>query len=376
MALLHRELTKGLAPPQRCGDPAHNLQSRQLFTSRLLQIGMQMPTLSHLDLVGWAELEGRRLTLAELSSILSEDPRLVSRFGGEFFLRWNGCSARDHFGVITGDCPAGIIVCDGLETGRVDPAYPLMDLGEAIEIAVALRCDEGVVALSGGVDSALVAFLARQECVAVGLEGCHDLRRAKQVAGELGLALETVTISPGDVEEALRLVLQVIPRVDPVNASIAATLYFVAEWAEAHGHRRILAGQGADELFGGYARYLQTDALDRDLKRDFEGLRHQLSRDQAVAGLHRAYFSLPYMDTRVVRAALAISPGKKVCGGVRKLPLREVAGRYLPPSIALYEKKAMQYGSGVMREIQRQARRKGFRKSVQDYIGQLAGAEG
>jgi len=335
-----------------------------------------MPTVSFVDLKGWAELDGRRLSEAELSTILSEDPGLVSRFGGEVLLRWDGCAARDHFGIMPGDCPPGAVVCEGVETAKVDPDYPLMDLGEAIEIAVALRSDEGVVALSGGVDSALVAFLAKRECVAVGLEGSHDLRRAAQVAGEIGLALETVVIDPGDVEEALRHVLQVIPRVDPVNASIATTLSFIAGWAEAHGYRRILAGQGADELFGGYARYLQTDTLDQDLKRDFEGLCAQLARDQAVAGLHGAYFSLPYMDTRVVRAALAIPPEKKVCDGVRKLPLREVAGRYLPPSVALYEKKAMQYGSGVMKEIQRLARRKGFRNSLQEYLEQLARAEG
>ena len=335
-----------------------------------------MPNLSFVDLKGWAELDGRRLSEAELSSILSDDPGLVSRLGGEFLLRWDSCTARDHFGIIPGDCPAGAVVCEGLEKAKVDPAYPLMDLGEAIEIAVALRSDEGVVALSGGVDSAIVAFLAKRECVAVGLEGSHDLRRAERVASELGLMLERVVIDPGDVEEALRRVLQVIPRVDPVNASIATTLSFVAAWAGAHGYRRILAGQGADELFGGYARYLQTDTLDQDLKRDFEGLCVQLARDQAVAGLHKAYFSLPYMDTRVVRAALAIPPERKVCEGVRKRPLREVAGRYLPPSMALYEKKAMQYGSGVMKEIQRLSRREGFRSCVQEYLERLARTEG
>ena len=71
----------------------------------------------------------------------------------------------------------------------MDPKYPLMDLDEAIRIAVQLRSDEGVVALSGGVDSALVARLAGRECVVVGIAGSHDLLHARQVAEEFGLIL-------------------------------------------------------------------------------------------------------------------------------------------------------------------------------------------
>jgi asparagine synthase (glutamine-hydrolysing) len=339
-----------------------------------------------IELKGWIEREGQRLTIGDVLAVLSEDPCNASKFGGEFLLKWDGCMARDHFGImaveaLAGDigsnerrasgCPSGTVVCNGNEIAKVDPAYPPMDLGEAIEIAVRLRSDEGVVALSGGVDSALVARLAGRVCVVVGIAGSHDLKRAEQVAVELGLPLEKAVIDPGQIEEALCIVLGVIPRTDPVNASIATTLYFVAKWAGDHGYNRILAGQGADELFGGYARYLQTDTLGQDMERDFCALSLQLSRDQAVAGLHGAYFSLPYMDTRVVRAARAFPPEKKVCNGVRKLPLREVATRYLPPSIAMYEKKAMQYGSGVMREIQRLANRRGFKNDISGYLAQI-----
>ena len=152
---------------------------------------------SNIELKGWIELEGKRLSDGEVKTILSENPGTTSRFGGEFFLKWNGCMARDHFGIMAGDCPAGTVVCNGEDTWKVDPEYPPTDLGEAIEIAVRLRSDEGVVALSGGVDSALVAQLAGRECIVVGVAGSHDLGRAEQVATELGLALHPVVIGPG-----------------------------------------------------------------------------------------------------------------------------------------------------------------------------------
>jgi asparagine synthase (glutamine-hydrolysing) len=58
----------------------------------------------------------------------------------------------------------------------------------------------------------------------------------------------------------------------------------------------------------------------------------------------------------------------RVVNGVRKRPLREVAARHLPESIAWQEKKAMQYGSGVMRQIERLAARRGYRKELQGYL--------
>jgi asparagine synthase (glutamine-hydrolysing) len=326
--------------------------------------------------LGWMELAGERLNDSEIIVMLCQDPKMISRLGGEFFLEWNGCKARDHFGIMPGDCPSGSMVCGGEVIGKVDPKNPLMSLGEAIEIAVRLRSDEGAVAMSGGVDSALVARLAGRECVVVGVDGSHDLLHAKYVADHLGLSLDRVLIDPVSIEDRLRQVLLVIPKIDPVNASIATTLSYVAEWAGHHGHRRILAGQGADELFGGYARYLETETLAQDLEKDFLGLSLQLARDQAVAALHGTYFSLPYMDVRVVAVALSILPEQKVCDGVRKRPLREVAERFMPSAIARHEKKAMQYGSGVMKEIQRLANQKGYRKSVQDYLLCLCKEEG
>ncbi len=346
---------------------------------------------SSLDLKGWIELGGNRLSEDELESILSVDPLMASKFGGEFILKWGDYKARDHFGIMVErtapvdwrsdgagepDIPPGTVICCGREIARVDPGNPLMDLDEAVQTAVGLRSDEGVVAMSGGVDSALVARLANRECVVVGLSGSHDLRRAKEVAAMLSLPLESAVIDPEKIEEALGRVLGVIPRTDPVNASIATTLYFVAEWAGNHGYTRILAGQGADELFGGYARYLHTDTLGQDMERDFQNLSIQLRRDQAVSGLYGAYFSLPYMDTRVVRAARAVPPELRVVSGVRKLPLREVAKRHLPQSIAMYEKKAMQYGSGMMREIERLARRRGFKNDLQGYLEKVLKANG
>ena len=327
--------------------------------------------MSELKLAGWIELNGVRLTRPDIRTILRERPKDILRFGGEFFLSGNGCRARDHFGVMQGNCPKGTLTCERGITGQIIPEVPDLPLEEAIITAVRLRSDEGVTALSGGVDSTLVAHLAGRECVAVGLAGSHDLRQAKHAADRLNLSCTYVEITRPDIAEALPRVIAEIPKKDPVNTGIALTQYFITRWAGEQGYNRIITGQAADEIFGGYSRYLESKSLEEDLVRDFAGLEQQAERDQSIAALHGTYLSMPYLDIRVVRAARKIPASEKVQGKLRKFPLRTVAERHIGPELAWYEKKAMQYGSGVAKELSRLARKNGYKTSVQDYIDQI-----
>jgi asparagine synthase (glutamine-hydrolysing) len=326
-------------------------------------------------LIGWAERDGRRLSYEEITAICKDRPEEILRFGGEFSLAWNGCTARDHLGIINGPGPKGTITCNGMIKGRIEPVVPELPLEDAIVCAVRLRADEGVTALSGGVDSALVAKLAGRECVAVGLENSHDLKQARHAAGALNLSCTFVTISEQEIEAALPVVVSTIPKKDPVNTGIALTQYFIARWAGEHGYTRILTGQGADELFGGYARYEESENLEEELARDFLGLEAQARRDQGIAALHKTYLSMPYLDLRVVRAARTIPAHEKVQGSRRKIPLRKVAERHIPPDLAWYGKKAMQYGSGVWGVMRKLARKNGYKTSLQDYIDQIIKVE-
>lgn len=328
-----------------------------------------------MKLTGWIECEGKILAedeVLETLSNLNDDTPEICRWGGEFYLEHGDLCARDCLGIIPGNCPPGKALRGEEEICSILPAEEDLSLDDAIIKSILLRGNEGVVAFSGGVDSALVAAVSKRPAVTVGISGSHDIEHATEVAELAGIDSHYIReIEKDEIEPALKKVLKVIPRKTPLDASIAATLYFVAGWAAENGHTRILAGQGADELFGGYARYLEPGDPAEKLKADFEGLPAQSLRDQSVAALHGTYVSCPYLDMRVVRASKMLPPEGMVREGIRKYPLRKVASGYIPEEAAFYSKKAMQYGSGVWKEIRALARKNGYKNSVQRYIDQL-----
>jgi asparagine synthase (glutamine-hydrolysing) len=325
-----------------------------------------------MKITGWMEKGGKILPDEEIQRAIEDDVSVICSCGGEFYIEWDECRARDHLGIIPGECPPGKIMCTGKELCNICPEIADLSLEDAIMESIRLRSDEGVVAFSGGVDSALVAAISGRPMVTVGISGCHDIIHSKEVAEIAGLKSHTIyEIDPDEIGPALRTVLRVIPKKTPLDASIATTLFFVTRWASENGHKRVLAGQGADELFGGYARYLEPGDPAGKLKSDFESLAGQSLRDQSVASINGTYISCPYLDMRVVRASGKLPPGGMVHDGIRKYPLRKVAAAHIPEEAAFYSKKAMQYGSGVWKEIQRLARKNGYKNSVQRYIDQL-----
>jgi asparagine synthase (glutamine-hydrolysing) len=120
---------------------------------------------------------------------------------------------------------------------------------------------EVAVAFSGGLDSSLVAFLANKcgvkvNLLHVSLENQEGTEVAIEAAEALNLPLQVDLFKDSDVEQTLPKVVELIEEADPVKASIGVPFYWVAEKAAEAGFKVMLAGQGADELFGGYQRYV------------------------------------------------------------------------------------------------------------------------
>ncbi|PAV13811.1 asparagine synthase [Methanosarcina spelaei] len=271
-------------------------------------------------------------------------------------------------------------------------------LKAALEKAVEIRLTKTAgIAFSGGIDSTFLATLAKSidpsiSLYAVGLPNSHDLtqaQRAAEVAGMKG-SLRTHLLSPEEIEDAIPDIIYSTESTDPMKIAIGLPLYFVAKTAKEDGKRVLLTGQGADELFGGYSRhegFLEQgpEVLDREIYSDIQNISViNLERDDMVTMANSVELRVPFLDKEVIKTGLAISPELKVLKKdglyIRKYILRKAAESLLPSELLWKEKKAIQYGTGVQKVLDKLARDAGFSKKegshIEKYLKQIAVDEG
>lgn len=126
-----------------------------------------------------------------------------------------------------------------------------------------LRSDVEVASyVSGGIDSSLIHILATQRSGRklksfhgrfLGTPGYDESEYARAVVGATGGHLLIRDINPNDFVENLSKVIYFLDQ--PVAGPGSFPQFMVSELAARHV-KVVLGGQGGDEIFGGYARYL------------------------------------------------------------------------------------------------------------------------
>ena len=250
----------------------------------------------------------------------------------------------------------------------------------AIDDALTALDDDGLaVAFSGGVDSALVAAgVPDAPCYVVGFPDAHDVAAARDAAAAMDRELRVLELTHADLERAVPDVVAATGRTNAMDVCIALPLYLVAERVAADGYDRLALGQGADELFGGYAKVVDPaddDRVDattvRGATREVIGsLPDQLERDVLTLRAAGVEPVVPLLADGVVEAALPLPDHLLATGDERKVALRRAARDWLPGSIIAVDKKAVQYGSLVSRELDRLARQAGFKRRMDRHVDQ------
>lgn len=239
---------------------------------------------------------------------------------------------------------------------------------EKLEAAVEKRLVADVpvgVLLSGGLDSSLVAAIARQKTsgplhsFAVGMEGSPDLEYARLAAAHIRTEHHEFRYTKEDVEKALPTVIYHLESYDPALVRSSVATYFVARLA-ARYVKVILTGEGADELFAGYEylRALRPRSVNAELWTLLKNLHNtNLQRCDRLTMAASVEARVPFLDVDLVSATLGLPASLKLrqgsAGGTsEKLPgdkhlLRRIASGFLPAEIAWRRKEKFSWGTGT-----------------------------
>ena len=269
--------------------------------------------------------------------------------------------------------PPGHLFDDGADMERYytvpEPRCELMDpeetaalVRDTLERAVVkrLRSDVPLGAfLSGGLDSSIIAALARRHLdtlhtFAVGLEGSEDLDAARRVAEHIGSKHHETIIRPDELVRELPTILYHLESYDQDLVRSAAPTWFVARMAS-QTVKVVLTGEGADELFAGYAyykNYADRSEMHRELHRSITTMHNiNLQRVDRMTMAHGLEARVPFLDLEMIDLAMRIDPALKMrrtqTANIEKWILRHAFEDLLPDDIVWRDKAQFDQGSGT-----------------------------
>jgi asparagine synthase (glutamine-hydrolysing) len=240
--------------------------------------------------------------------------------------------------------------------GALDSAEQLADhLNRAVEGSLPEGAEVGVW-LSGGVDSSVIAALARPfvdrlYTFSAGIEGAPDLQYAQQVAQHIGAEHYERIYGVEEMHEVLDKVIYHLESFDAPLVHSAVSNYLVSKLASDHVPFA-LSGEGGDELFAGYSfqkEYQSEVELTLSIQEAISALHNTaLQRVDRSAAAHGTGVAVPFLDPEVIEYALAIPARWKIRGPqeMEKWPLRQGLADTLPGEVIWRGKSKFWEGSG------------------------------
>jgi asparagine synthase (glutamine-hydrolysing) len=229
--------------------------------------------------------------------------------------------------------------------------------------AVKKRMDGvNAVSLSGGLDSSIVAAIAKQFnpdlllfTATIDSSPGPDLENAKLMADFLGMEHHIYRITDSDISDFIPEMIWYLESFDEDCISGIISNYYVSRMAKPYTDA-ILVGEGADELFGGYRMVLKSSNVKNDEHREQLARKLvEIAYNTALRRLDRGWmanavvYQTPYLDLKVVAFSQKVPMNWKIYGEkqVEKFILREAFRDMLPEKIANREKLRFAMGVGT-----------------------------
>ena len=217
------------------------------------------------------------------------------------------------------------------------------------------KCKSNWIALSGGLDSSILAYLLKDQkpqaitIITKDFLGT-DLTFAQIIAKHTGLPLSLMQVTMEEVLDSINETIKILDNFNDIEIRNSIVPYLYLNSLKKKGVDSVITGDGADEIFAGYNFLLKksNDELDQELER-IKKIMHFPSKN--IAKSLNMKVETPFLNEDVIKFSNSIPISRKI--NVKedkkygKWILRETFEKDLPKNIIWREKSPMQDGSGT-----------------------------
>ena len=217
------------------------------------------------------------------------------------------------------------------------------------------ECESEWIALSGGLDSSILAHLRKdQKSQAITIITKDflgtDLTFAQIIAKHTGLPLSLMQINMEEILDSISETIKILDNFNDIEIRNSIVPHLYLSSLKKKGIDSVITGDGADEIFAGYNFLLKksNEELGEELER-IRKIMHFPSKE--IAKSLNMKVETPFLNDDVIKFSNSIPISKKI--NVKenkkfgKWILRETFEKDLPKNIIWREKSPMQDGSGT-----------------------------
>ena len=220
---------------------------------------------------------------------------------------------------------------------------------------ITTQCDANWIAFSGGLDSSILGQIKKEQdlnavtIITKDFLGT-DLGYSQIMGKHIGIPLELKYVTIDEIFHAIKNTIKILKNFNDIEIRNSIVSYLYLNMLKEKNVKKIITGDGADEIFAGYNFLIRMDHA--ELKIELERMKKIMHfTSERIAAEFGISVQMPYIDQNIIKLVETLPVNHLVNerNGIKfgKWILRKAFENDLPHNIIWREKTPMQDGSGT-----------------------------